>query len=117
MDNLQDSVLDPEVDSDDEGAPEEVGLQAGKAAAFTEQARQSQSRQQLRATQKQRRLDQAALDQQRAEERSSKRKKLSQTTAAPDEQLPASLPDSVIEALLSNRRYCQFGLSASGMVK
>ena len=92
--------------SDDEGAPEEVGLQAGKAAVFEQQAKQSESRQQLRLSRKQQRQDQAALDQQRAGERASKRRK--PADIEPEHSVPSQegdrLPDTVIAALLARQR-------------
>lgn len=92
--------------SDDEGAPEEVGLQAGKAAVFEQQAKQSESRQQLRLSQKQQRQDQAVLDQQRAGERATKRRKSADFGHQhPDpSQQGDRLPDAVIAALLARQR-------------
>ncbi|KAK9838602.1 hypothetical protein WJX84_011723 [Apatococcus fuscideae] len=91
--------------SDDEG-PEEVSKEVGKAAVFEQQAKQSASRRQLKQTEKQRQQDQTALDQQRAGERSAKRKKTSEVPAdapASTQQEPEALPDSVIAALLARQ--------------
>ena len=101
------SEQDAASSSDDDGAPEEVGLQAGKAAVFEQQAKQSESRQQLRLSRKQQRQEQAALNQQRAGERAPKRRKSAEIQ--PEDPDPSEegdrLPDTVIAALLARRRY------------
>ncbi|KAK9837803.1 hypothetical protein WJX74_005368 [Apatococcus lobatus] len=91
--------------SDDDSAPEEVGLEAGKAAVFEQQAKQSKSRQQLRLARKQQRQEQIALDQQRAEDRSSKRQKPNQSRSqhAGSPEGDDRLPESVITALLARQ--------------